>query len=126
MPLTDVGLNLLADAIIGGSGFSKFNNTNARIGVGDGNTAFNAAQTDLQGASKARQGMEATYPQRTNNDLTFRAVFGTGAANFDWGEWGLFNAASSGQMLSRKVEDLGTKTGAVSRQITVTVTIDHS
>ena len=127
MGLTNLGRDMLADAISGGSSYTKFNNANAYIGVGDSTTAFAVTQTDLQAATnKARQAMEATYPTRSANALTFRSIFGTGAANFAWQEWGVFNASSAGQMLSRKVEDLGTKTSSVSRQITVTLTVAHS
>jgi hypothetical protein len=94
--------------------------------VGDSTTPFAANQTDLQAAvNKLRKGMEATYPQRTNNVLTFRAAFGTSEANFAWEEWGVFNAASSGVMLNRKVESLGTKQNTQSWEITVTLTLDH-
>lgn len=113
--------SLLADAIIGGSGYTKFNNANAYIGVGNGTTAFSAAQTDLQGASKTRKGMDASYPQRTDNTVTWSATYATGDANYAWEEWGLFNAASGGQMLNRKVENLGTKTSSATWQLAVSV-----
>lgn len=67
--------------------------------------------------------MDATYPQIAGNVLTFRATFATGDANFAWNEWGVFNAASAGVMLNRKVEALGTKTASQSIQLTVTVTV---
>lgn len=123
MALTNAGRDFIAQDIIGES-VTEFNNANAHLGVGDSNTAFAATQTDLQAASnKVRQAMEATYPQRATNVLTFRSLFGTGAANFAWEEWGTFNAASSGTMLNRKVESLGTKTSAQSWQFTVTLTV---
>ena len=123
MALTTVALSNIADAIIGGSTFTKFTNAAAHIGVGDSTTAFSAAHTDLQAATnKLRKPMEATYPTISGAALTFRSLFGTGDANFAWAEWGVFNHVSAGQMLSRKVEALGTKTSAVSRQITVTLT----
>jgi hypothetical protein len=68
--------------------------------------------------------MEATYPQRSGNVLTFRSLFATGEANFDWNEWGIFNAASAGVMMARKVESMGTKTSVQSFQLTLTITVN--
>lgn len=123
MALTTAALANIADAIMGGTTFTKFTNAAAHIGVGDSNTTFSAAHTDLQASTnKVRKAMESSYPSRSTAALTFRSVFGTSDANFDWEEWGVFNASTSGEMLNRKVEDLGTKTSAVSRQLTVTLT----
>lgn len=126
MAMTTVGRDYIAQALVG-EAFTAFNNANARIGVGDSSTAFAAGQTDLQApANKLRKAMDATYPQRAANILTFRATFGTGEANFAWNEWGVFNAASAGQMVNRKVESLGTKTSAQTWQLTVDLTLNAS
>jgi hypothetical protein len=125
MPLTDAGRNLMAADVIG-EAITEFNNANARIGVGDSNTAFAAAQTDLQAAvNKARKAMDATYPQRAVNVLTFRSTFATGEANFTWREWGVFNDPAAGTMLNRKVEDLGAKVNTQTWQFTVTLTVGN-
>ena len=126
MAMTTVGRDYIAQALVG-EAFTAFNNANARIGVGDSSTAFAAGQTDLQApANKLRKAMDATYPQRAANVLTFRATFGTAEANFAWNEWGVFNAAAAGQMLNRKVESLGTKTSAQTWQLTVDLTLNAS
>jgi hypothetical protein len=123
MALTNAGRNHIAADLIGES-ITEFNNANAHIGVGDSNTAYAAGQTDLQASTnKLRKAMEATYPSRATNVLTFRSLFGTSEANFAWEEWAVFNASSSGTMLNRKVESLGTKTSAQSWQITVDLTV---
>ena len=123
MALTNAGRNLIASALVGNA-VTAFDNTNAHIGVGDSLTAFSAAHTDLQaGSNKFRQGMEAAYPSLADNVITLRSLFATGAANFAWEEWGVFNAAAAGTMLSRKVEARGTKTSAQSWQLTVTLTV---
>lgn len=123
MAITDAGRNHLVQAGIG-AGVTAFNNANAHIGVGDSSTAFAAGQTDLQAASnKLRKAMDATYPTGGSNAITFRATFGTSDANFAWNEWGTFNASSSGTMLNRKVESLGTKTNTQTWQFTVTLTV---
>lgn len=124
MPLTNAGRNFIAQAIINDSSPTFFTNANAYLGAGDSNAAFDVAHTDLQAASnKVRKAMEATYPQRATNVLTFRSLFGTSDANFAWEEWALLNASSGGIMLSRKVEALGTKASTQSWQLTCDVTI---
>lgn len=124
MGLTNSGRDFIAQAIVNASSPTFFDNSNSYIGVGDSNTAFAASQTDLQAASnKTRKAMDATYPTRSTNVLTFRSTFGTSDANYAWEEWGVFNASSAGTMLSRKVESLGTKTSAQSWQMTGTLTV---
>lgn len=123
MPMTTAGRNHLAALIIADSA-TAFDNTNARLGSGDSNTAFNVNQTDLQASSnKLRKGMETSYPQRTDNTVVFRSLFGTGEANWQWREWGVFNADVDGVMLSRKAEDLGTKTSAQSWLLTASLSV---
>lgn len=122
MPLTTAGLTHHVQRSIG-EAVDPVDNANAHLGVGDDNTAFSAAQTDLQAATnKFRQAMEATYPQRSGLAVTLRSLFATGDANFVWAEWGVFNASAAGTMISRKVEALGTKTSAQSWQLTVELT----
>jgi hypothetical protein len=123
MALTNAGRDILAAMLLGES-TTDFNNANSYLGVGDSTTAFSATHTDLQAASnKLRKAMDATYPTRAANVLTFRSTFATGDANFAWQEWGVFNASSAGTMFSRKVESLGTKTSAQSWQLTATLTL---
>lgn len=107
MALTTAGLRFLVQAAVGQGQF--FNATNARLGVGNGTAAFNAAQTDLQGSEKLRKGMDTGYPVVNANEITFKATFNTGDANFTWTEWGVFNAESGGVMLNRVLESNGTK-----------------
>ena len=109
MGMTLAGKTLIAKALKGDS-FDNYNNTNARLGVGDSNTAFSDSQTDLQAASnKLRKGMEATFPTRSTREITWKSEFGASDANWAWLENGIFNAASGGDMLARDVENLGTK-----------------
>lgn len=126
MPLTTAARDHIAGILIG-EALTDFNNANAHIGVGDSSTAFAAGQTDLQAVTnKLRKAMDATYPSRATNVLTFRATFGASEANFAWNEWGIFNAASSGTMLTRKVEALGTKANPAVWEITATLTLSVS
>lgn len=124
MALTTAGRNFIAAAILNSGSPTFYTNANSYLGVGDSSTAYSAAQTDLQAATnKLRKAMDATYPSLATNVATFRSTFGTSDANFAWEEWGVFNASSSGTMLSRKVETLGTKTSAQSWQLTVDITV---
>lgn len=124
MGMTNAFRDFIAADVIGES-VTEFSNANAYLGVGDSTTAFAATQTDLQAATnKFRKAMDATYPQRSVNVLTFRATFATGDANFAWQEWGTFNASTAGTMMQRKVESLGTKTSAQSWQLTATITLN--
>lgn len=123
MPLTNAGRDFIAQAIINDDTPTFFTNANAHIGVGNG-TGGNAESTDLTGASKTRRPMEDTYPQRSNNQLTFRSEFGGAHANYAWAEWGVFNGASGNTMLSRKVEALGTKAEDSTWVLTVTITVN--
>lgn len=123
MGLTNAFRDFVAADCIGET-VTEFSNANAYLGVGDSTTAFAATQTDLQAATnKLRKAMDATYPTRAANVLTFRSTFATADANWAWAEWGVFNAASAGTMMSRKVEALGTKTSAQSWQLTITNTL---
>lgn len=124
MALTDAGKVHLATTLIGAA-VTAFNNANAYLGVGESTDAFDATETDLQGASKIRKGMEAGYPSRASNVLTFRSVFAAGEANFAWQEWGTMNASSADTMFNRKVESLGTKTSAQVWQLTITLTVNN-
>jgi hypothetical protein len=109
-----------------GTGGTAYSSANANIVVGDSATAAAAAQTDMQGTT-ATAAMDSTYPQVTAQTATFRATFGTSAANFAWNELGVKNGAGavSGAilMLNRKVTSLGTKTSAASWVVTLTITL---
>jgi hypothetical protein len=124
MPLVTAGRNFIANAIINEGPPTFFEEANAYLGVGDSTTIFNQAQTDLQAATnKLRKAMEVGYPTIATNVLTFRSLFSTAQANFDWEEWATFNASVAGTMLQRKVESLGTKAGTQSWQLTVDITV---
>lgn len=107
--LLNEGIQALLDLGIGAGG-TAFNNANARIGVGDSTTAEAASQTDLQAAAnKTYKAMNATYPQRAAQTLTFQSDFGSTDANYAWNEWVIDNGAAAAKTLNRKVASLGTK-----------------
>lgn len=107
MALTEAGVTFLAQAAVGQG--TVFNNANARLGVGNGSNAFAVTQTDLLGSSKFRKGMDVGYPVLDAPVITFKSTFAQSEANFEWNEWGIFNAATGGVMLNRVVENNGTK-----------------
>jgi len=104
------GIQELIDIICGLGSPTKWDNTNARLGVGDSNAAESASQTGLQGTNKAFKGMDSGYPARDGQTAKWRATFGGTEANFHWQEFTVVNAADdSGKNLNRKVADKGTK-----------------
>jgi uncharacterized cupin superfamily protein len=118
------GLQELIDIVCGLGTPTKWDNSNARLGVGDSNAAENATQTGLQAATnKTYKAMDATYPQRSNQTAEWRATFGSSDANYAWEEYTVVNAASdTGKNLNRKASSKGTKasgeTWVLSLQIT--------
>lgn len=109
--LLNEGIQHVLD-IIGGLGATTlFNTANARLAVGDSAAAESAAHTGLQASSnKLYKAVEATYPQRAAQTITWRAIFGGGDANFAWNEFSIANGASdSATNLNRKVSAQGTK-----------------
>lgn len=120
--VVNVGGALMLDKLIGAAG-TVFSNANAHIGVGNGTAAPAVAQTDLQGASKTRKAMEATFPSRSGQVMTFESIFGTGDANYSWEEIALFNASSGGDMFSRSlISSPFTKSSSISVTATYTLT----
>jgi hypothetical protein len=110
--LLNEGINEMWKLICGGTA-TAYNNTNARIGVGNGSTpAADAEQAGLQGGSTAFKAMEGGYPTSgTNQKAIFKSSFGAEDGNFAWEEWTVDNGAVADLNLNRKVESLGTKSG---------------
>ena len=108
--LLNEGIAVLQTLLIG-TGGTPWSNANAYLGVGDSATAAAASQTGLQAATnKTYMPMEASYPSVASQTTTWRAVFGSGDANFDWNEFTIVNASTdTGDNLNRKVSVQGTK-----------------
>ena len=120
--LTNAGCSAIAVYVTGNvAGIATFSSTTAYLGIGSASTAFAASQTDLQeGTNKSRKPMQTGYPTVSNQTMVHRALWTASSANHRWQELGLFNASSGGTMLYRDVQDLGTKPGTQSWQLTVT------
>jgi len=118
------GISEFMKVACGIAGSTAFNTANAHIGVGNGTAPAVNTQTGLQGANKAYAIMDATYPQVSNNTVTFRATFGAGTAAFRWEEFTVANGNSdSAKNLSRKVEFHGEKASADTWVISCAITI---
>ena len=122
--LLNEGIALLLDLLIGAGG-TAYNNANSYIGVGDSSTAEAASQTALQAASnKTYQAMQATYPSRSAQTVTWRSVFASADANYAWNEFTIVNASTdTGTNLNRKVSAQGTKASGQTWTVDVSITI---
>lgn len=118
MPATSIGAAAAASLIVGDGAVLPFNVTNAQVGVGNSNTAFDVAQTNLIGTAvwKTVSSVTGTFPSTLR---TFTATWTTSEANFAWLEIGLRNGT---QMLTRKVIALPTKTSDESWTVNLEVT----
>jgi len=105
------GLQLLIDIITGIDTVSnKWDNANARLGVGDGTVAEDATQTGLQGTTTTFVGMDTGYPQRSGQTAIWQATFDGTTGNHSWQEFTVVNGADdTATNLNRKVVDKGTK-----------------
>jgi hypothetical protein len=105
------GIGELLDLIAGLGNPTKYDNANAKLGVGDSSTAAIATQTGLQASTnKTFKAADATWPQRTNQTIEYRATFASGDANYSWQEYTIVNATDdTGKNLNRKCADKGTK-----------------
>lgn len=104
---------------------TAFSAAAAYLGAGDSATAAVATQTGLQASSnKYYQAMDAAFPTSGTQKATWKSTFGTAVANFDWNECTVANGNSdSAKNLNRKVQAMGTKTSAVSRVLTLDITL---
>ena len=111
---------------------NPWSNGNAFTGVGDSATAEAATQTDLSAATNHfYKAMNATYPSRSSQTVSFQSDFISTEANYVWNEWTISAGATTASgggfttgttNLNRKVASLGTKatgTWTLTGQITI-------
>lgn len=122
--LLNEGIAEAWDLIIGATA-TAFNNANSYLGVGDSNAAESAAHTGLQASTnKLYRAMSATYPQRSGQAVTWRAVFASADANYAWNEFTVANGNSdSAHNLNRKVSAQGTKANGQTWTLDLTITL---
>lgn len=119
------GLGAIIDLITGISSPTKWDNSNARVEVGNGTASATPSQTGLQGASKAYATMDTGYPQKDGQTAKWRGTFGSGSAEFAWEEYSVCNSGddSTGINLNRKVESKGTKGSGETWTLEIQVTL---
>jgi len=122
-------LTMIATPLTNQTVTNAWGNTNAYLGVGTSTVAEAATQTDLQ-AGGFYKAMNATFPSRSAQTVTFQSDFTSTEANQAWQEWSVAAGATvaSGAgfttgttNLNRKVSSLGTKatgTWTLSGQVT--------
>lgn len=126
--LLNEGLENLINLICSIGSPTPWDNSNARIGVGDDATAPVKTQTGLQAATnKLWKAMNATYPQAFWDDPDWKSVFQSdfvdGEAEWNWLEETIVNAADdTGENLCRQNTDLGTKPVGQTWRLTGTIT----
>lgn len=128
--LVNGGIQNLLDLLCGIGSVTVYG-TGSYIGVGTSTTAASASHTGLQAGTSARdyQAMESTFPDRTDQTMTWKSVWGSGDGNFAWEEWSIRSASSgvggesTGTALNRKVASLGTKASGSEWTLTVTITV---
>jgi hypothetical protein len=95
------------------------------VGVGDNATAAAVGDTGLKGTTNVLIQTADAGTSRSAEVVTIKSTFGTGVANFNWQELGLFNGNvnNTSTMLNR-IAPIGpfNKTSAVSIIVTVTIT----
>jgi hypothetical protein len=122
-------MTMIATVLTNQTAGNPWSNANAFTGVGTSATAEAATQTDLQ-AGGFYKAMNATYPSRSNQTVSFQSDFTGAEANQVWGEWSISAGATTASgagftvgttNLNRKVAALGTKssgTWTLTAQIT--------
>lgn len=75
--------------------------------------------------NRFRKPMNATYPSRASQTLTFVSTFQAAEANYSWSEWGLFWGSVGANMISRRVpgSPFGTKVNGNVWVLTATLTL---
>jgi hypothetical protein len=118
------GLQELIDVICGLGTPTKWDNSNARLGVGDSNASESASQTGLLASTnKTFKAMDTGYPQRSNQTAEWRATYGSGDANYAWEEYTVVNAADdTGKNLNRKTASKGTKSSGETWTLSLQIT----
>lgn len=123
--LLNEGINALFTIICSSSG-TKWDNTNARLGVGDSADEEDATETGLQAATnklwKAMMGGFPTYG--TDQKAIWKSEFLSAEANYAWEEFTVVNATDdAGDNLNRKISSQGTKQSGQTWELTLEISL---
>jgi homoaconitase/3-isopropylmalate dehydratase large subunit len=121
--LVNEGINELWTIVCSDSG-DEYSNANANLIVGTGSGAATATDTEATFTAGVKKTMDSGYPTYgTDQKATWRATYAADEANQVWQEFGVLNAASSGDLLNRLVSNQGTKTSGQVWQLTFEITL---
>lgn len=116
------GLQQVIDIVCGISSPTLWDNSNARVGVGNSSTGANPTDSGLLGGSTAFASMDGGYPQRSGQVASWKGTFGDGQAEFAWEEFTVDNGAVGDVNLNRYVTSKGTKGSGETWVLTVEIT----
>ena len=121
--LCNQGINDIWKSICGTGGV-QYSNAVANLITGTGSGAATASDTEATFTAGVKKGMESGFPTYgTSQKATWKSSYGSGDANQVWGEFGVLNAASSGDLLNRKVSAQGTKTSGQTWELSLEITL---
>ena len=99
----------------------------SHMGLGSGTTAAAASQTDLVTLLGSREALDSTTIAGSNNEkIVYVSAFEAGDATGAVTEAGIFNAATSGDMLCRTVFSVVNKAADDTMSVTWTITLSAS
>jgi hypothetical protein len=108
-------------------------NSKCALGIGNSSAAAANTQKALQGASKVFKVMSAGFPTHTTGSTVaaagqyvLKSTFTTLQGNFTWWEFGVASIATTAavqRLITRKVQNLLTKTSAATASLTLTLTL---
>ncbi len=121
--LTNEGINEMW-TLIAGTGGALFNNANANLIVGTGSGAADPTDDESTFTAGVKKTMESGFPTYgTSEKAIWKSSYGSSDANQAWNEFGVLNAASSGDLMNRKVSSQGTKTAGQTWELTLEITL---
>jgi hypothetical protein len=122
--LLNEGITELINLISGLGTPTAWDNSNARLGVGDDATAPAATQSGLLAVTnKLYKAMNGGYPQISSQDCIWQADFIDTEAEFAWLEETISNTVdNAGDNLCRQNTSLGTKPSGQTWRLTATIT----
>ena len=121
--LCNEGINDLWKLVCG-TGGAQFSNALANLIVGTGSGAAAATDAEATFTAGVKKAMESGFPTYgTSQKATWKSSYGSGDANQAWNEFGVLNAASSGDLLNRKVSSQGTKTSGQTWELSLEITL---
>jgi hypothetical protein len=120
--VVNAGLAYIASRMVGTS-----KSVMSHMALGSGTTAAAAGQTDLVSILGSREALDSTTISGTNNEkVVYVSSFEAGDATGAVTEAGIFNAATSGDMLCRTVFSVVNKAADDTMSVTWTITLSAS